>query len=310
MERIEDFRRRGQARLGAAMLGGAVLLAAVGEGLTADETDGYVIAERFRRLNRDSTWQKAKEVRLDFPTYHPQGMTIVGDRFFLSSVEVLDREKGKGVGHLFEVDFQGKLLRRARLGEGPMYHPGGIDFDGKRIWVPVAEYRPDSRTVVYAVDPQSLEVERVFDFSDHLGALVGDAMGQKLIGVSWGSRRYYRWDLHQDGQLMMTAPARQENGSHYVDYQDGQFLKGTACALFSGISRLGDDGAGSFALGGVELVDIWQMRATHQLPVMLRTARGESLLRNPFAVESRGKGLRFYFVPEDDTSMLHVYDVE
>jgi len=25
-----------------------------------------------------------------------------------------------------------------------VYHPGGIDFDGVNIWVPVAEYRPDS----------------------------------------------------------------------------------------------------------------------------------------------------------------------
>jgi hypothetical protein len=251
-------------------------------------------------------------VKLDFRTFHPQGMTVVGERFFLSSVEVLNREEGRGVGHLFEVDLQGKLLRQVRLGEGPMYHPGGIDFDGRRIWVPVAEYRPNSRTVVYAVNPESLEIQRVFEFGDHLGALVCDVTRRGLVGASWGSRRFYRWNLHEDGRLAVraTAPGEWDNGSHYVDYQDGQFLKGTPWALFGGISRLEAGGSEALVLGGLELVDVWEMRAVHQLPVMLRTGGGDSVLRNPFAVAVRGKGLRFYFVPEDDTSMLHVYDVD
>jgi hypothetical protein len=166
--------------------------------------------------------------------------------------------------------------------------------------------------VVYRVDPESLEVERVFEFGDHLGALVCDAARRGLVGVSWGSRRYYRWDLREDGEspVQATAPVQWDNGSHYVDYQDGQFLKGTPWALFGGIGRITGEGTGSFTLGGLELVDVWEMRAIHQLPVLPRTAGGESLLRNPFAVEPRGTGLRFYFVPEDDSSRLHVYDVE
>ena len=32
-----------------------------------------------------------------------------------------------------------------------MYHPGGIDYDGRHIWVPVAEYRPNSRSIIYRV---------------------------------------------------------------------------------------------------------------------------------------------------------------
>ena len=39
-----------------------------------------------------------------------------------------------------------------KLGEGTIYHPGGIDFDGKFIWVPVAEYRPNSRSIIYRAD--------------------------------------------------------------------------------------------------------------------------------------------------------------
>ena len=35
-----------------------------------------------------------------------------------------------------------------------MYHPGGIDYDGRHIWVSVAEYRPNSRSIVYRIDPE------------------------------------------------------------------------------------------------------------------------------------------------------------
>ncbi len=41
-------------------------------------------------------------------------------------------------------------------GDGAMFHPGGIDFDGQFIWVPVGEYRPDSRSIVYRVDPVTM----------------------------------------------------------------------------------------------------------------------------------------------------------
>ena len=116
--------RAGRLTLATGWLGVVLLGCSHGVAL-ADLTEGSLIAERFRQLNRGSVWRKVDEIRLDFRTHHPQGMTIVGDRLFLSSVEVLDRGAGRGVGHLFEVDFQGKLLRQLQLGEGAMYHPGG-----------------------------------------------------------------------------------------------------------------------------------------------------------------------------------------
>lgn len=271
--------------------------------------DGSVIGERFRQLTRSAPWRPVGEVKLDFRTHHPQGMSLVGDRFFLSSVETVDRARGVGVGHLFEVDFEGRLRRRIRLGEGAMYHPGGIDFDGRWLWVPVAEYRPDSRSVVYRVDPNTLAAERTFDFDDHLGALVCDRVGRRLVGVSWGSRRLYRWQLNSEGDAPKdpAVPVRSENGGHYVDFQDGQFLPGTSCALFGGVSRLRGGKGIDVALGGLELVDLETLRAVHQVPVPLWSDRGQSLLRNPMAVRVVPEGLRWYFIPEDDASTLHVY---
>ena len=168
--------------------------------------EGSVIADRFRRLTRESTWRKADEVRLNFRTYHPQGMAVVGDRFFLSSVQG-GRSRGRaGEWDTFSKSMFGGICcaRRGWARDRCITRAGSIST-AERIWVPVAEYRPESRTVVYGVDPRSLEIKRVFEFRDHLGALVCDEARRGLVGVSWGSRRFYRWDLREDGELPVQA---------------------------------------------------------------------------------------------------------
>ena len=89
-----------------------------------------------------------------------------------------------------------------------MYHPGGIDYDGKHIWVSVAEYRPNSRTVVYRVDPESMKATEVFRFPDHIGGILHNTDDKTLHGVSWGSRRFYKWTLGADGKVTDADQAR------------------------------------------------------------------------------------------------------
>jgi hypothetical protein len=47
-----------------------------------------------------------------------------------------DGTPGKGVGHLFVMDLAGNLQTDITLGEGDMYHPGGIDYDGRHVFPP------------------------------------------------------------------------------------------------------------------------------------------------------------------------------
>src|SRR6476646_12116025 len=126
-----------------------------------------IIAERVMTLTRASTWTLVASLPIAFRTFHPQGMVKIGETLFVSSVEVIDRDAGKGVGHLFKIDMAGNLLADLRLGEGAIYHPGGIDYDGHDIWVPVAEYRPDSRSIIYRVDPSTMTATEVFRAADH-----------------------------------------------------------------------------------------------------------------------------------------------
>ncbi len=287
--------------------------------MAADAT----LAERVMQLSRVSRWQLAGTVSLAFPTHHPQGMVRIGERIVMSSVEIqeptqrydsprdgLDRTAGRGRGHLFEFDLAGKLLRQTPLGEGDIYHPGGIDFDGCHIWVPVAEYRPDSRSIVYRVDLASFRATEVLRVADHIGAVVHAADAGALHGVSWGSRRFYRWSLDKDLRATDAAtPLCRLNPSHYIDYQDCHDLGGGRM-LCSGLNayRMGPE-AKHFALGGIEIVDLASGTPVFQTPVLQWTQSGLPMTQNPFWAESHGPGLRFYFVPEDKSSQMYIYDV-
>ena len=272
------------------------------------------VAERVVKLTRESKWTLVSSVPVAFPTYHPQGMVKIGDALFVSSVEVRDRQAAKGTGHLFKMDRAGKLLDHLELGEGAIYHPGGLDYDGSHIWVPVAEYRRDSRAIVYRVDPDTMKATEILRFADHIGAVVHNTDDRTLHGVSWGSRRFYRWTLDRGGRVSngTTPPERLRtlNPSHYVDYQDCKYVGGRRM-LCSGVTEIRQrPGAPPFRLGGIDLVDLRDGRPLHQVPVLLWTAGGLDMTHNPAWIEPSATGLRAYFMPEDNASTLYVFEVD
>ena len=284
------------------------------------------LVERLSSLTRESVWTRAGATALAFPAHHPQGLVKIGDTFFLSAVEIktrtrrfpepvggFDRDTGEGVGHLLKFDAGGKLLSAITLGEGTIYHPGGIDFDGAAIWAPVAEYRPNSRSIVYRVDPATMKATEVLRVADHIGAIVRDREDGSLHGVSWGSRRFYRWTLDSQGRVTNAgddlARLRRLNPSHYVDYQDCKYAGGhrMVCTGLSDLRRPPD--GPSLRLGGLDVVDLRDGRPLHQVPVLLWTAGGLAMTQNAAWLEPSDRGVRAWFVPEDDAATLYVYDV-
>ena len=288
--------------------------------------DRATIGDRVQKLTRESSWKLVETIPIRFPTYHPQGMVKIGETFYVSSVEVTvrtrrypqpvdgyDRDPGEGTGHLFKIGKDGSLLVDLRLGEGTTYHPGGIDFDGRDIWVAVAEYRPDSRSIVYRVNPETMKATEVFRFADHIGAIVHNADERTLHGVSWGSRRYYRWTIDRDGRVGNSAASpealRSLNPSHYVDYQDCKYA-GRRRMLCTGVTEITRAaGADPFRLGGMDLIELSSGRPLHQVPILLWTASGLDMTHNPAWFASTANGLRAYFMPEDDRSTVYVYEV-
>jgi hypothetical protein len=289
--------------------------------------DRDLLAERVMKLSRSTQWKPVEAVPINFPTFHPQGMVKIGDALYVSSVEIktptkrfpqpvdgFDRDTGEGVAHLFKIDLKGNLVSEITLGEGSVYHPGGIDYDGRYIWVPVAEYRPNSRSIIYRVDPQTMQATEMFRFNDHIGGLVHDTDDNSLHGVSWGSRRFYRWPLGQDGKPTNADEApeklRKLNTSHYLDYQDCKYA-GSHRMLCSGVTEMRVTTEGPlFRLGGLDLVSLTDGRPLFQTPVLLWTASGYDMTHNPVWMETSDAGIRGYFMPEDDKSTLYIYDAE
>ncbi len=284
-----------------------------------------VVSDRIKLMSRATPWRRVAAIPVNFNTWHPQGMVKIGDISYVSSVEIrtrtrrfnvrvggYDRDTGEGAGHLFSIDAKGDLIADVPLGEGPIYHPGGIDYDGRHIWVPVAEYRPDSRSIVYRVDPTTMKPEEVFRYPDHIGAIVHNTDDDTLHGASWDSRKLYRWVLDGHGTVSNAGVAPDTlgviNRTHSIDYQDCKYV-GRREMLCSGHGayRPRKDGP-RFALGGFEIVDLVSNVAVHQVPVALWTGSGLPMTRNPFWIEATPTGLRAYFMPEDKTSTIYIYE--
>ncbi len=256
-------------------IGGAAAVPALGAG-DHHATD-TVLADDFGAVDRNTTWQLTGTVRLNFPTYHPEGIAFTPDRVFLSAVQIIeptvkyptpqggyDRTPGKGIGHLFVMDLAGHLQQDITLGEGDMYHPGGIDFDGTNVWVPVAQYRPNSSAIIYRVDATTLQVHKQFEVTDHFGGIVMDKQTGHLVGNTWGSRRFAEWNLH--GKQLRTW----ENPSFFIDYQDCQYAPNSQmiCAGVTNLPQTPTAGGTSatYELGGMALIDLRTHDIVREVP--------------------------------------------
>jgi len=207
------------------------------------------------------------------------------------------RTPGRGVGHVFVLDAHGRLVRDICVGEGDMYHPGGIDFDGDRVWVPVAEYRDEGSSMVLAVDPLTYEVSEMFRVRDHVSWVACDARNGSIHGGNWGSRQFYTWTV--DGREL----DRWDNPSDFVDYQDCQYAAPgrLLCAGISTLSR--PEGAGEYELGGIAVVDPHDHRIVHESPVQLFSSAGHVVTRNPFALTADDNDLFLHVAPDDGTEV-------
>jgi hypothetical protein len=252
-------------------------------------------------------------VRINSETFFTSVEILRPTQRYPQPVEGFDRDAGEGHGHLFQISDAGALKSDIPLGEGDIYHPGGLDFDGRWLWIPVAEYRPNSRSIIYRVDPVTLAVSEAFRVADHIGAVAVDRKTHALIGVSWGGGRIYRWPLQSDGSVApadLMAPPVGTKRAHYTDWQDCHGLadRRMLCAGLATYKR--PDDTSSFSLGGVELIDLATLRPLWQTPVQLWSPSGRSMLQNPAWFEPTSTGLRAWFMPDDDHSTLYTFDVD
>ena len=149
--------------------------------------------------------------------HHSQGIVVLDDVFYLTSVNKEAKE-----GYIFRFDRETMALQAKRdLAIGEDIHPGGMDSDGRYLWVPVATYARNSHACILALDPETFAEAKRFEWNDHIGALV--RYQDLLIGANWDAKDFYFWTL--DGQLV----EKRENplGIAYQDCQTvGDYLLG------------------------------------------------------------------------------------
>lgn len=290
----------------------------------------------FRVTGKNAIWTATGSTAMSFTTFHTQGLVKIGDVFYVSAVEILentvrnttdtdalydfsiDRSTGAGRGWIFKFDATGKLLGKVELTDGTMFHPGGMDYDGRYLWVPVAEYRPNSQSHIYRVNPRTLTAELVFTAKDHIGGVVHNVHGGTLHGVSWGSRRLYTWNLSRD-ERHVKGPLNnwEANSETYIDYQDCHY-HGVEYMLCGGLNKYNTPVGNSVAFGGLELVDLRTNRPEHQVPANFYIDEGSGpnaglvVTNNAFWLEPKGDGnsLRAYFMTEtNNQAKLVTYDV-
>ena len=87
-------------------------------------------------------------------------------------------------------------------------HPGGMQSDGQRLWIPLAESRRKGRSVIRAFPIEDMSPGRPlksgFEFTvdDHIGAVAISAGRNLIFGANWDTEAVYVWDFK--GRLLRT----------------------------------------------------------------------------------------------------------
>jgi hypothetical protein len=215
-------------------------------------------------------------------THHVQGIDFDESRLWVTSV---DKEGHKGFLPEFSLA-GGESLRTVDVTEGDRYHPGGLSVAGGSLWLPVAEYRRDSSSVLQKRDVRKLELQFKFAVADHIGCVtVGAGF---LIGANWDSRDFYIWE--ESGRLLRKVPNPSSNA-----YQDIKFVEGSLV----GSGLLPDRS------GAIDWLEYPSLRLLRRVP------SGKSSRGVPYTAEGMAiRGDRILLLPEDSPSRLFEFRLE
>lgn len=218
-------------------------------------------------------------IALHGKTFHVQGIDLDQDHLWVTSADTVSR---KGYLHLFSLP-AGSLLRSVEIQQGDRFHPGGIATDARSLWIPVAEYRRNSTSVIQRRDKQSLGLLSQFEVSDHIGCIA--AMPDALIGGNWDSREFYVWNHAGRLTKRITNPTA-------AAYQDMKFVNGQLVA--SGLLP-----------GKAGAID-WLKFPTFEL--LKRISAGSTDRGVPYTNEGMTlRNGRLYLLPEDGPSRLFIF---
>ena len=140
----------------------------------------------------------SRVVELKGTTYHVQGIDLDERRVWVTSV---DSGARKGYPTGCSRWTTGKCCAPWEFQDGARFHPGGISVDAAPIWLPVAEYRPASTSVIQRRNKRTLELESEFTAPDHIGCI-----------AVHGAEAFRRRELGQPEVLRLESSRRTAQG--------------------------------------------------------------------------------------------------
>jgi hypothetical protein len=224
-------------------------------------------------------WKLLRTMDLKGSTNHVQGIDFDANVLWVTSVDSTNRK-----GYLREFSFvSGGMIRAVEVQQGERFHPGGIAADAESVWIPIAEYRPNSSSLIRKRSKDTLGLELTFSVPDHIGCIAATA--ENLIGGNWDSREFYVWD-HR-GKLVRKVASTTGNA-----YQDMKFENGLLVA--SGV--LPDRS------GAIDWIEFPSFRLVRRLKI------GTTERQAPFTREGMAiRGKQLLLLPEDEPSRVFIF---
>jgi hypothetical protein len=107
-------------------------------------------------------------------------------------------------------------------------HPGGMQSDGTRLWIPLAESKRNGRSIIRAfqltnrVGGERLKSDFEFPVNEHIGAVAVSADCQLIFGANWDTERFCVWDFKGRLQQTLTDAEVKARGLRVVAGSEGR----------------------------------------------------------------------------------------
>lgn len=213
---------------------GLLIFAALVISFTVLATDAFAAEEMV--VLPSSNLEPAGVVELPFYTYHVQGLAVTDDYYFLSAVDEANEK-----GWLWKINRAtlevAEEIDLSTTKEGvPIIHPGGINYDGKFLWVPVAGYTREGPSIIYKINPDTMEILNTFTFDDHIGGIASNGT-DRLYLANWDTVHLYVCDMEGNTIKTFVNPCLVQKMGYCCAYQDLDYDAANGLLIGSGDTR-------------------------------------------------------------------------
>lgn len=259
-------------------------------------------AEAFESISSTAKWSLIGSVELPVDQLKPQGLTKVGDYFYVSG-------QRRNVSHLIKINSEGLVQKRITLEHTEQLENTAISFDGESLWLIASPVSPLAESVIYRIDPLELQAEVILQFSHPLDAIIHDSDSHRLHGLHWETGQQFSWEENQAGYEADSATAISYN-KRSTDYGDCQHLS-TSRLLCSGLMTQMIDDNHQLSAGVIDLMELDSMSRLHQIYLVQTTADNDFFAGQPFFFDAgNAQPPDLYFVISEPAPVLYHYKLE